>query len=476
MLNTYIASQIYNNFVFEPTFEQKNLIDTLSNYITNGVEGSLLMINGYAGVGKTTVIGALVKSLKAMNINVVLLAPTGRAAKVMSQYSDGARAYTIHRKIYRQKRTAGSLFNLNINKDNRTIYIIDEASMLSNDQGPGVSKGATFGSGCLLDDLLDYVFVGDQNRLIFVGDNAQLPPVGSDVSPALDAGFMKSYVSQIQAVTLSQVMRQAKESGILYNATKIRESIENHIVEEPRIDLHFKDIFAISGLDLIEQIENCYWKYGRQETLVITKSNKRANLYNNGIRASVLDHQEEISCGDILMVVKNNYFYAEQQENNELDFIANGDTAVVDRIYKFREIYGFRFAYVSLHFSDYNDLEMECWVMLDTLTSEAPSLSAAQSQAFFNAIEEDYIEITNKQLRYSKILQNEFYNALQVKFAYAVTCHKAQGGQWAAVFIDTLLFGDQEISIEYQRWLYTAITRAQERVYLVNWHDRFFLP
>lgn len=505
MLHSYIASQIYDNFRFEPTSEQKILIDSLARYITEGDQGSLFMTIGYAGVGKTTVVGALVRALGAMNIKVVLLAPTGRAAKVMSQYADGARAYTIHRRIYRQKRMGAGVFSLNINKDNHAVYIVDEASMHSNgggNAGPS-GGGAVFGTGRLLDDLLEYVFMGEHNRLIFVGDNAQLPPVGMELSPALDASFMKRYVSGVESVTLRQVMRQAQESGILYNATKIRELIETQDVQEPRIDLGFKDVRSIGGADLIEQIEDCYWKYGRHETLFITRSNKRANLYNNGIRNTVLDYQEEISKDDLLMVVKNNYFYAEQQQieraklrkeqraamgeaavlpdaaagaaEPELDFIANGDTAVVDRIYRFKEIYGFRFAYVSLRFEDYNDMEMECWVMLDTLTSEAPSLTQQQSQAFFNAIEEDYAEIPNKQTRYAKIMQNEFYNALQVKFAYAVTCHKAQGGQWAAVFIDTLLFGDQQISLEYLRWLYTAFTRASERVYLVNWNERFFV-
>lgn len=480
MLNTYIASQIYNNFGFEPTFDQKKLIESISLYLADGQDNSIFLLNGYAGTGKTTIVGAVVRTLQSMQINVVLLAPTGRAAKVMGQYAGkDAHPYTIHKKIYRQKRMGLQQFSLNINKDNNTIYIVDEASMLSNGDGMYQSEEVTnrtvFGSGQLLDDLTEYVFTGDNNRLVFVGDQAQLPPVGHDISPALDPSAMSCFGSHIYYSVLRDVVRQSSESAILLNATLLRGMIESMSIGDPQFTLVPKQAYAISGRDLVEHIENCYRWYDKQDTLIITRSNKRANLYNQGIRNAVMDFQEELCGGDMLMVVKNNYYYAEVEKSSELDFIANGDTVTVTRVYRQKEAYGFRFAYVGLRFVDYNELEMECWVLLDTLTSPSPSLTRSQSERLFRAIEEDYMDIANKQQRYRKIMENEFFNALQVKFAYAVTCHKAQGGQWSAVFIDTLLFGEEQMTLEFLRWLYTALTRATERVYFVNWDPRFFL-
>lgn len=471
MIQDYIESQIYSNFNFEPTFDQKKLINSVAVYIAQGSEESLFMVNGYAGTGKTTIIAAVVAALSALKIKVVLLAPTGRAAKVMSQYCDRP-AFTIHKKIYRQ-RTIGateSQFSLNINKDRNTIYIVDEASMLSNNGG----DGSMFGSGCLIDDLVDYIRQGVDNRLIVVGDDAQLPPIGMETSPALNPYYMQRY-GEVEYVTLENVVRQAAESGILLNATDLRNHIEQQVVVDPKFDLSIKDVYSITGQELVEELESCYYKYGKDDTIVVTRSNKRANQYNAGIRQMILDYQEEICAGDMLMVVKNNYFWVDKEQNPDFEFIANGDVAVVRRVNKIRELYGFRFGYLTLEFADYDHFTIDCWVLLDTLSSDSPSLTREQSSQLFYAVEQDYAEIGNRQNRYRKIYENQYFNALQVKFAYAVTCHKAQGGQWSAVFIDRLLWGDESMTLDFQRWLYTAMTRAQQRLYLVNWEqERFF--
>lgn len=472
MICNYIESQIYANFAFEPTFEQKKLINTISGYISQAEEGAILMVNGYAGTGKTTIIASLVAALRAIEIGCVLMAPTGRAAKVMSQYCT-APAYTIHKKIYRQRVVGAqdSPFSLNINKNNNTVYIVDEASMLSNSNG---GSDSIFGSGSLIDDLLEYVNMGSDNRLILIGDDAQLPPVGFDFSPALNPLFMAQYAADVEYATLSQVMRQAAESGILLNATNIRKDIETQNVILPKFDLSIKDVVSIGGQDLIEELESSYSNFGKDDTIVICRSNKRANQYNQGIRRTILDYDEEICAGDMLMVVKNNYYWVDKEQNQDFEFVANGDVAIVRRIHKIREVYGFRYGYMTLEFADYDHFMMECWVMLDTLHSDAPSLTREQSSRLFQTVELDYADIGNKRNRYRKIMENEFYNALQVKFAYAVTCHKAQGGQWSAVFIDQMLFGDEPMTVEFQRWLYTALTRAKQRLYLVNWGEKFF--
>lgn len=470
MLSTHIASQIYGNFGFEPTPEQKKIINSLSEYIVSPHQHSLFVINGYAGTGKTYLLGAVVKTFKSIGIKSILMAPTGRAAKVMSQYCQSP-AFTIHKKIYRQKKISAdsAVFDLNINKDNDTIYIVDEASMLSNSS----SELSMFGSGRLIDDMVEYINNGSNNKLIIVGDNAQLPPVGLDGSPALNPDQMRCY-GDVNYNTLCEVVRQGEFSGILHNATLVREMIEQGWVDAPCFDLSNKDVERITGAELIEALDDSYRKAGMDQTTVITRSNKRANQYNQGIRRTILDFDEEICSGDMIMVVKNNYFYVEQDKTTDLDFIANGDVAMVRRIYKTRDIYGFRFAYVGLSFPDYNDYEMECWILLDTLHSDAPSLTRDQNARLFTNVEQDYIDIKNKRNRYKKIKENEFFNALQVKFAYAITCHKAQGGQWQSVFLDTMLFGDEPMTREFQRWLYTALTRATEKLYLVNWGDRFF--
>ena len=470
MLSDHIATQIYSYFGFEPTLEQKNLIAALASYIVSSGEDSLFVVNGYAGTGKTTLIGALVKALGQMEIKSVLMAPTGRAAKVMSGYCDTP-AFTIHKKIYRQKKLDGeqALFDLNINKDNNTIYIVDEASMLSNNP----SETSAFGSGRLIDDMIDYIRTGRDNRLIIVGDDAQLPPVGFDFSPALNPLHMERY-GTVDYASLTEVVRQGKDSGILHNATAVRRMLDDGEIGFPDFDTDFKDIFRIPGSRLMESLQDSYASHGTEGTAIVTRSNKRANRYNQGVRASILGYDEEICSGDILMVVKNNYFYVGQDESSGLEFIANGDVAVVRRIYGTEEVYGFRFAEVKLSFPDYGDYQMECLIMLDTLHSESPSLTREQSSRLFYAIEEDYLNIKNRSKRYKEIQQNKYYNALQVKFGYAATCHKAQGGQWPNVFVDTMIFGDEQMTRDFQRWMYTAITRATEKLYLVNWDKRFF--
>ncbi len=472
MLSTHIETQIYNNFPFLPTVEQKNVINSLSTYITDGAEQEFFILNGYAGTGKTSIIAALVSALYSLKIKFFMLAPTGRAAKVVSAYS-GFTASTIHKKIYRQRAMGadGGMFSLNINKSNDTIYIVDEASMLSN----GSFEKSMFGSGRLIDDLIEYVNTGNNNRLILVGDDAQLPPVGLDFSPALNPLQIEGY-GKVYYNTMHEVVRQGqddKSSAILQNATNVRLFIDQKQIELPRL-ITAKDVQRVSGTELIETIDDCYRKVGIEDTIVVTRSNKRAVEYNKGIRRAVLDIEDELSAGDIVMVVKNNYSIPENEPESKIDFIANGDIAVIDRIIKHYEIYGFRFAKVQLHLPDYDDYALECLVMLDALYSESPSLTREQSERFFFEIEKDYAHIGEKRKRYKEIMNNPFWGALQIKFAYAVTCHKAQGGQWSRVFIDRMIFGDEPLTRDFQRWLYTAITRSTEKLYFVNWQDELF--
>ncbi|MDE5945532.1 MAG: AAA family ATPase [Rikenella sp.] len=475
-LSNHIATQIYSNFAFEPTDEQKKLIDRLGEYLASGDESAVFLLNGYAGTGKTTVVGALVRTLRGMEIPCVLMAPTGRAAKVMSRYA-GTEAYTVHKTIYRERTAGGadgSHFDLNFNKSNDTLYIVDEASMLTGRAAALGSEGATFGTGDLIEDMFDYIRLGRNNKVILVGDQAQLPPVGYDRSPALDSAYMAKY-GTVWEVSLSEVVRQQSDSGVLYNATAIRRTIESGLPEIPRFALDFPDLRRIDGRELIDEIDSCYGRYGQAETAIITRSNKRANHYNQGVRRTILDYDEEIASGDMLMVVKNNYHYVEQDPNARMSFIANGDIARVHRIYRTRERYGFRFAYAELEFPDYDDYSLECWILLDALHSDAPGLSREQQGRLFTAVEREYADITQKGKRYKAVLGDEFFCALQVKFAYAITCHKAQGGQWSAIFLDAMLFGEEPMTLELLRWLYTAVTRATERLYLVNYDDRFFL-
>ena len=470
MLSTDIATQIYAKICFETTIGQKKIIESLSEFVTDEDSSRIFVLNGYAGTGKTTLIAALVAALRRAGIRSVLLAPTGRAAKVLAQYA-GTQALTIHKRIYRERVNAAyeSKFSLDINREKGAVFIVDEASMLSD----ASSGGALFGSGSLLSDLVHYVRSGERCRLILVGDSAQLPPVGLERSPALDPAELMAYGDPVYE-TLDEVVRQGAESGILFHATMVRCMLENHLFEVPRFELGYPDFERVEGGEFLEKLQDCYDRYGRDETIVVTRSNKRANRYNEGIRRHVLGAEEEIESGDMLMVVKNNYHFTERIEQCPMNFIANGDIARLKKIRHFEEFYGFRFADVVLSFGDYDDAEIPCKILLDTLSSESPSLSRDDAQRLFYEVEKDYMDIGSKIKRYREIRENPHYNALQVKFAYAVTCHKAQGGQWRAVFVDRCLFGDEPMTPDMMRWLYTALTRAQEKVYLVNFDERFY--
>ena len=470
MFSTHIATQIYGKICFETTPGQKKIIEKLSEYLADDDFSKIFVLNGYAGTGKTTLIAALVGALKELEIKSVLLAPTGRAAKVLARYA-GEKAHTIHKRIYRQRTNADyeSKFSLNINPERGTVFIVDEASMLSDH----TSAGALFGSGSLLRDLIEYVRSGRGCRLILVGDSAQLPPVGSDFSPALDPATMGAY-GEVVYGTMDEVVRQEAQSGILFNATLVRCMLEQGICEIPRLRMDFPDIEALGGGEFLEKLQDCYAQYGRDETIVITRSNRRANRYNEGIRRNVLCAEEEIESGDMLMVVKNNYYYPEHTENCPMNFIANGDIARLKRLRRFEEFYGFRFATAVLEFPDYDDAELECKILLDTIASESPSLTREESTRLFYEVEKDYLEIRSKLKRFREIRENPHFNAVQVKFSYAVTCHKAQGGQWRAVFVDRCLFGDEPMTHDLLRWLYTALTRATDKLYLVNFDDAFY--
>lgn len=470
MFSTHIATQIYGKICFETTSGQKKIIEKLSEYLAADDFSRIFVLNGYAGTGKTTLIAALVGALKEVGIKPVLLAPTGRAAKVLARYA-GEKALTIHKRIYRERTNADyeSKFTLNPNPERGAVFIVDEASMLSDT----TSGGAVFGSGSLLSDLVDYVRSGRGCRLILVGDSAQLPPVGSDFSPALDPSTLSAY-GEVDYATLDEVVRQESESGILFNATLVRCMLENGLCEIPHFDLNYPDIEALEGGEFLEKLQDCYDRYGRDETIVITRSNRRANRYNEGIRRNVLYAEEEIESRDMLMIVKNNYYFPEHTENCPMNFIANGDIARLKRIRRFEEFYGFRFVDAVVEFPDYEDTEIECKLLLDTLTSESPSLTREESSRLFYEVEKDYTEIRSKLKRFREIRENPHFNALQIKFSYAVTCHKAQGGQWRAVFVDRCLFGEEPMTRDLLRWLYTALTRATEKLYLVNFDKSFY--
>ena len=471
MNTSNIACQIYAKLLYQPTNNQKKIIEEFADYLSEGDAREIFILNGYAGTGKTTLVAAIVAALKDVGVKTVLLAPTGRAAKVLSRYS-GEKALTIHKRIYREKTNASyeSKFSLNINRENGAIFIVDEASMLAS---RNASDSTLFGSGSLLDDLVQYVRSGRNCRLVLVGDNAQLPPVGENFSPALDVAEMSAF-GDVRYTSMDEVVRQEQDSGILFNATLVRCMLENQLYEVPRFDVDYDDVEAVSGMELLEALQDCYDRYGRDETIVITRSNKRANRYNEGIRRTNLMAEEELESGDMLMVVKNNYHYTERIENCPISFIANGDIARLRRLRREEELYGFRFATATLSFGDYDDMEIDCKIMLDTLHSESPSLTREEGERLFREVEKDYLDIKSKMKRLQEIRSNDYFNALQVKFAYAVTCHKAQGGQWKAVFIDKCIFGDEPMTKDMLRWLYTAITRATERLYFVNFDERFF--
>ncbi len=468
MINSYFVEQFKEIFGFAPTVEQSNTMEKLSDFILSGIQDEAFILRGYAGTGKTSLIGSLVKLMTLLNQKVILLAPTGRAAKVFSLHANHA-AYTIHKKIYRERAFVGEggSFVLSDNTHQHTLFLVDEASMIAND---GLS-GAIFGTGRLLDDLISYVYAGKGCRLLLIGDTAQLPPVGETESPALSSSMVGGYGLRVREADLTQVVRQANDSGILSNATRLRQLIADDLTNGlPRVRLKgFADIRQLPGNELIETLEQCYAHAGIDETMVICRSNKRANIYNNGIRNRILYREEELSSGDVVMVAKNNYYWG--KELKEIDFIANGDIAIVRRVRRERELYGFRFADVILTLPDYDDTELEATIILDTLQSDTPALPSDKSQALFDAIMEDYADIPLKRDRLKKIKEDPYYNALQLKYAYAVTCHKAQGGQWQHVFIDQGYMTDEMVTPDYFRWLYTAFTRATDTLYLVNLPD-----
>ena len=466
MINTYLGQQIKTNFPYKPTFEQEKVVKILADFLFCHETDSLFLLKGYAGTGKTSLIGALVKTLDQLEQKCVLLAPTGRAAKVFAHYA-GHPAFTIHKKIYRQRSFSNELdnFSINDNLHQHTLFIVDEASMIAND---GLS-GSMFGTGRLLDDLVQYVYSGQGCRLMLIGDTAQLPPVGEEESPALSANALKGYGLKVYEGMLTEVVRQLSDSGILWNATELRRYIaEEDFFTLPPIRVEdFPDIKVIPGNELIEAITDSYGHVGLDETIVVCRSNKRANIYNKGIRNTILFREEELETGDLLMVAKNNYYWTEGCK--EIDFIANGDIAEVRRVRREREMYGFRFADVVLRFPDYDDMELEVKLLLDTLHTDTPALPKEMNDKLFYSVLEDYADITIKRERMKKMKSDPYYNALQVKYAYAVTCHKAQGGQWKRVFLDQGYMTEEMLSPDYFRWLYTAFTRATETLYLVNW-------
>ena len=474
--------KILQQFGFPPTQEQANALDVFARFLTDRNPQVVMILRGSAGTGKTSLSGAIVRTLQAIRQKVMLLAPTGRAAKVFSLNS-GTPAYTIHRRIYREKSFSGvdGQFNLNDNLFTDTLFMVDEASMVAN-MGLG---GMNFGSGCLLDDLVHFVYQGRNDRLMLIGDKAQLPPVGEEESLALNAAMLQGYGLTVYECDLNEVLRQSKQSGILYNATMIRQMItHDDITQLPKIRFTgFSDIRQMPGAELIEALADSYHHVGLDDTIVVTRSNKRANIFNQGIRNMVLDREEELSQGDILMIVKNNYYWMEEERkkikekdnqvpSNDIPaFLANGDRAKVLKVRRRIDLYGFRFATLLLQFPDYGNYELEATVLLDTLTSEAPALTHEQQEQLFHQIEEDYQDVPLKADRMKAIRQDQFYNALQVKFAYAVTCHKAQGGQWSHVYVDQGYMTDDMLTPDYIHWLYTAFTRATEMLYLVNWPE-----
>jgi exodeoxyribonuclease-5 len=471
MVNSYLEDIILQHFPHKPTDDQVEALRILSAFLLPGSDpDTVLLLKGYAGTGKTSLVGALVKTLDSLKQRTILLAPTGRAAKVFSLYA-GHRAFTIHRKIYRQKsfsnEPSGFLPAENLHKD--TLFIVDEASMIANRT---TDAGAAFGSGYLLDDLIHYVYAGENCRLILLGDEAQLPPVMLEESPALDPGVLRGYGLQVFEAGLTQVVRQNEESDILLNATCLREAIRQRATSLfPVLQLQGRaDLKRIRGDELVDELEVAYARDGIEETMVVVRSNKQANIYNNGIRNRILYREEELSSGDRLMIARNNYYWT--AGDHGMDFLANGEIIQVLRVGKITESYGFRFADVLVRFQDY-DTEADIKILLDTLHGESPALPRELNDKLFYAVMEDYSHIPAKSGRMKEIKTDPYYNAVQVKYAYAVTCHKAQGGQWANVFLDIGYIHEEALGESFYRWLYTAFTRASGRLFLVNLPDAF---
>lgn len=473
MTSALFYKTLRQNFPFEPTLKQDIFFQKISEFVTNNNTLELFILKGYAGTGKTTLISTLVNYLQNVNRKYILLAPTGRAAKVISNYSNKS-AYTIHKRIYfpKKNKSGGVSFTLQQNKFKNTIFIVDESSMIA-DSGQDAKM---YQYGSLLDDLMYYVDSGENCKLIFIGDTAQLPPVGLEESPALDSNTISLHFNkEVHHLELDEVMRQAEESGILYNATQLREVLKESFFSDFKFKLNpFKDIVRLQdSYDILDAIHNSFRQYGPEETTFIVRSNKRANQYNQQIRAKILDRESELSVGDLLMVVKNNYFWL--KETSEAGFIANGDIIEVQRIKNIVELYGFKFATVTVKMVDYpNQPAFETVLLLDTLTSESPSLTYDESNQLYNEVMKDFEDEKHQYRKFLKVKSSPHFNALQVKFSYAMTCHKSQGGQWHTVFIEQPYLPNG-IDIDYVRWLYTAVTRAKEKLYLIGFKDDFFL-
>ncbi len=462
---------LMDNFPFEPTANQDIFFQKIAGYILHSKD-DLFVLKGYAGTGKTTVISTLVNQLNTANKKAVMLAPTGRAAKVMSAYSEKP-AFTIHKRIYfpKKNKNGGVGFVMQANKFKDTIFIVDESSMIS-DQS---NETSLYENGSLLDDLLFYVDAGQNCKLILVGDTAQLPPVNSDISPALDIHSLHvNYDKEIVHIELDEVMRQAENSGILYNATELRELLKSHFIDDFKISLkRFKDIIRLEdGFDIEDAIHQSYRNYSTEDTAFIVRSNKRANQYNQQIRQRILGKESDLSAGDLLMVVKNNYFWL--NDTSQAGFIANGDIIEVLKIRNIQELYGFKFANVTIRMIDYpNEASFETVLLLNTIESESASLTYEESNLLYQEVSKDYEDEIHKYKKLLKVKSNPYFNALQVKFSYAITCHKSQGGQWSSVFVETPYLPNG-VDRDYIRWLYTAITRAKEKLYLIGFKDEDF--
>jgi exodeoxyribonuclease V len=469
---------IFREFPYSPTPGQQNLIKSLSEFIVSDKsQFPLFLLEGYAGTGKTTVVSTLVKALPFAGYNAVLLAPTGRAAKVLSLYAQMP-AFTIHKRLYRPAMDADGHMNFQVlpNKSVRTLFIVDEASMIPDDHQTGESSA--FQSRNLLEDLIGHVYSGEDCKLLFLGDSCQLPPVGLTQSPALDTELLRqSYYLDLETFVLSDVVRQSLESGILSVATGIRAKIGDNDTSLPLPlfgkENNFADVISLTGVDLPDMLQQAFHDFGRENTVVITRSNKRANLFNQAIRERILFHENELAAGDHLMVVRNNYFWL--PEDSKAGFIANGDIVEVQSLRRTEELYGFRFAEATVRMVDYPDEQtFDVKLLLDTISSEGPALSYQDNQRLYNEVMADYMDESSRRKRMAGIRKNPYFNALQVKHASALTCHKTQGGQWEAVFIEKGYLKDEMIDKEYLRWLYTAVTRATKKLFLINFEDRFF--
>ena len=467
-----LYSILSNSFPFSPTIKQEAFFQKIAVFIMNTDNDAVFVLKGYAGTGKTSVISTIVNNLIEVNKRYVLLAPTGRAAKVISNYSNKP-AFTIHKKIYFPKKSSGGgvSFTMQQNKHKNTIFIVDEASMIS-DQS---NESKMYENGSLLDDLISYVYSGSDCKMILLGDTAQLPPINLDISPALNTDTLElNYNKKVDYIELDEVMRQEFNSGILYNATELREILKDSFITEFKFKLKgFKDIVRLTdGYDIQDAINQAYSNYSIEDTAFIVRSNKRANQYNEQIRAKILDKESDLSTGDFLMVVKNNYFWL--KEKDEAGFIANGDIIEVLEIHSFKELYGFKFAKVKIRMVDYpRQIPFETVLILDTIKSESPSLTYEQSNQLYEEVMKDYEHLTSKYAKFQKVKENEYFNALQVKFSYAITCHKSQGGQWNTVFIEQPYL-PEGIDRDYIRWLYTAMTRAKDKLYLIGFKNESF--